>query len=560
MLSVPVTRGQSSRPDAAFFAGVAARQVPLPRLRPLLAVRPAALLALALLPAAGPGGGRAAELDLAALRRYSQPLPGQETLAAAASFSDLRPTDWAWQAVRNLAERYGCGTAKGAGRFEGGLALSRFEAAALLQECLPRIGALTDELRRLLADFQPELALLRGRVEGLDARVGRLAALQFSPTTKLSGLATAVVGGNVFTGGSGGAAPQANAVAGALTFTYDLQLGLNTSFNGKDLLFLNLRGGNFADTPFGGYGLTGYLSTLDAAFQEFCTPSDCANVLAVDRLYYRWPVGGGFTAMVGPMAGQEDFLPLWPSVYPSSSVLNVFTANGAPAAWNMTQGAGGGLWWEGGGFSVAAGYIAALGDGSAPASGGIGTTGAAASSSVQIGYSNKAFNIAAIWSRLQTGVQSAGGTAFILSQELLNNATTDAFGLAGSWQPHQAGWVPSVSAGWGINSTHNDPPVAAGQLTTSQSWMVGLQWDNAFREGNALGMAVGQPLFATALSGGDAPDDGGMIFEAWYKVQLTDAISFAPAVFWLSRPLGMDTPAGGSFGQFGALVRTDVAF
>ena len=534
--------------------------MPLSRLRRVLAVGPASLLALALLPAAVPTGVRAAELDLAAVRRYSLPLPGQERLAAAASFNDLRPTDWAWQALRNLAERYGCGTGKGAGRFEGGQSLTRFEGAALLQECLPRIGALTDELRRLLAGFDPELALLRGRVEGLDARVGRLAALQFSPTTKLSGLATAVVGGNRFTGGRGGGAPQANADAGAITYTYDLQLGLNTSFNGKDLLFLNLRGGNFADTPFGGFGVTGYLSTLEAAFQQFCTPSDCANVLAVERLYYRWPLGAGFSAMVGPMAGQEDFLPLWPSLYPSSSVLNVFTANGAPAAWNMSQGAGGGLWWEGGGFSVAAGYLGALGDGSAPASGGLGTTGSAASTSVQIGYSSKSFNLAAIWSRLQAGVQSAGGTAFILSQEVLNNADTDAFGLAGSWQPLQAGWLPSVSAGWGYNRTHNEPPVAAGQLTASQSWMVGLQWDNALRQGNALGMAVGQPVFATALSGGEVPDDGGVIFEAWYKVQLTDAISFAPAVFWLSRPLGMDTPAGGSFGQFGALVRTDVAF
>jgi hypothetical protein len=67
-------------------------------------------------------------------------------------------------------------------------------------------------------------------------------------------------------------------------------------------------------------------------------------------------------------------------------------------------------------------------------------------------------------------------------------------------------------------------------------------------------------VFATALTGGQVPEDGGLMMEAWYKLQITDAISVAPALFWLSRPLGLETPAGGSLGQLGALVRTDFAF
>ena len=52
---------------------------------------------------------------------------------------------------------------------------------------------MTDELRRLLKEFETELAILKGRVDGLEARVGELEATQFS-TTKLSGKSTFVFG------------------------------------------------------------------------------------------------------------------------------------------------------------------------------------------------------------------------------------------------------------------------------------------------------------------------------------------------------------------------------
>ncbi|KGG29349.1 putative porin precursor [Prochlorococcus sp. MIT 0702] len=65
--------------------------------------------------------------------------------------------------------------------------MTRFEAAALLNACLDRITEVTDELRRLLQEFEQELAILKGRVDGLEARVGELEATQFSTTTKLVG-------------------------------------------------------------------------------------------------------------------------------------------------------------------------------------------------------------------------------------------------------------------------------------------------------------------------------------------------------------------------------------
>ena len=42
--------------------------------------------------------------------------------------------------------------------------------------------------------------------------------------------------------------------------------------------------------------------------------------------------------MIGANVGQDDMLPIWPSVYPLkdvSTVLDVMTLNGAPAAYNL---------------------------------------------------------------------------------------------------------------------------------------------------------------------------------------------------------------------------------
>ncbi len=385
-----------------------------------------------------------------------------------------------------------------------------------------------------------------------------LESRRFVPTTTLSGQVIAVLGASRYSSNDRDGAAAANQESGGFSFNNELELNLNSSFSGSDELFLILRVGNFGNTPFGGYGISGELSSLEMAFEKFCQSGDCDQVLSLDRLGYRWPVGGGLTALLGARVGQEDTLPLWPSWYPSTGVLNVFTANGAPAAWNLSEGVGGGLWWEKEGFSIAASYIASGSADVESFGGGIGTGESAASGSVQVGYGSSSFKLAAIWTRLQQGSGSAGATLFSASQ--LEGVATDAFGLAGGWQPAESGWLPSLSLGWGFNRSHPKPPLTPGLLIESQSWQVALQWQDALAKGNGLGLAVGQPVFATALSGGRRPDDGGVNLEGWYRVQVSDGIAVTPALFWLSRPLGMDTPAGVRLGQLAGLLRVDIAF
>ena len=520
------------------------------RLAPLLLATPALIAAV-------PVAASAADLNLNDVNAYSA--GSAEQVTSINQFSDVRPTDWAYQALSNLIERYGCVAGYPDGTYRGGKAMTRYEAAALLNACLDRISEVTDELKRLMKEFEKELAVLRGRVDGLEAKVGELEANQFSTTTKLAGQATFVIGANSFSGSASELVNGSRADQGATSFNYDVQLTFDTSFNGKDLLRTNLRAGNFAASSFGGAGPSS-LSQLEVAFQEDLGDADGRDVMAIDRLFYMVPFGD-FTVSVGGRIGQEDMLAIWPSAYPSETVLDVLTLGGAPAAYNKNLGAGAGLWWQRNGFAISANYVAANGDVGTPAQGGIATTGSGGTGTVQLGYSNERWGLAAIYSSIQNGNDLiVYGTNFALDS-FSNPGTTNAYGVSGYWQPAQSGWIPSISAGWGINQTsYNGGVNREGLTSTSQSWSVGLQWQDAFLKGNALGMAVGQPTFATRLEGGATPDDGNYVWEWWYKFQLTDQIAVTPALFYLSRPLGADTPSGESFRQLGGLVKTSFRF
>jgi hypothetical protein len=472
-------------------------------------------------------------------------------------FSDVQPTDWAYQALSNLIERYGCVAGYPNGTYRSNGSLTRWEAAALLNACLDRITEVTDELKRLMKEFEYELAVLKGRVDGLEAKVGVLEATQFSTTSKLSGLATFVLGANNFSGSASRLVNESKRNFGATTFNYDVQLNFDTSFTGQDLLRTTLRSGNFDGdrNSFGGGGPTS-LSQLEVAFQEEAGP----NILSIDRLFYQFPLGD-FTFTLGGRVGQEDMLAIWPSVYPVETVLDVLTLGGAPGAYNKNLGAGAGIWWQKNGFAISANYVAANGNNGNPSKGGIATDGAGGTGTLQIGYSSEQWGVVATYSTIQNANDLFVYATNFTLDSFQNPGDTSAFGLSAYWQPAESGWIPSISAGWGINSTtYNSTVHNQGLVSTSQSWSVGLQWADAFRKGNALGMAVGQAPFATSLKGGETPNDANYVWEWWYKVQVTDHIAITPALFYLSRPFGGDSPDGKGFNQLGALIKTSFRF
>jgi hypothetical protein len=526
--------------------------------------------------------------------------------------------------------------------------MTRFEAAALLNACLDRVTEVTDELKRLIKEFEKELAILKGRVDGLEAKVGELEATQFSTTTKLKGKTTFVIGANTFGGDAknktvtgtrvdadgntvaftssaprkliennpklfpsylpvagdtvktGKMATDANASLGATVFNYDQQLDLDTSFTGKDLLKVRLRTGNFQNSAFGFNATTGIgspfggtystFSGMETAFEE----GTIGNAISVNRLFYQFPLGSDFTVTAGGVVRQDDMLAVWPSAYPADSVLDFFTYAGAPGTYNLNLGSGAGIWWQKDAFSISANYVSNNGNNSAPTAfdnngdrtcdgaGGIATNCAGGTGTVQIAYAKDNWGLAAAYNYTSenTGfnLYESTGTPLATQVGLLGN--TNSVGISAWWTPENAGWIPSISTGWGLNSTSGaeDTTLFGYDFdnATTQSWYVGLQWADVFLKGNSAGMAVGQQGFVTSLGlsankqnnlsanlASDAENvlarDGQYAWEWWYMFQVTDNISVTPAIFYLSRPLGTMTQ-GETLNQFGGLVKTTFKF
>ena len=565
------------------------------------------LLAPAALGLAAPLAATAADLPMAsstaAISSYTQQQDldrfraweSQNQVTSINQFSEVKPTDWAYQALSNLIERYGCVAGYPNGTFKGGQAMTRFEAAALLNACLDRVTEVTDELQRLINNFQKELSVLKGRVDGLDKRVGKLESTQFSTTTKLKGDTVFVIGANAFGGsqnnnftpgqGQANAQPGTNAnraAAGATVFNYDLRLILLTSFTGKDQLYTRLRSGNFVGSPFNGSPYR--LMALDRAFGggNSGAASNLNNVVQLDRLYYRFPIGKSFTGLVGPRGRNTEFLAITPFFY-KSDLLDFFSLNGAPGTYNKATGAIAGLMWKQNVkkgkpyFAASTSYVAPDAYKGDAAGGGILGDNSKGSFTTQLGVAAPQWALAFGWRYGQCGQNFRRGTQFANQVEscgptnagVSTAAYSNNFALTGAWQPKKAGGiVPSLNLGWGYtalaqsNLVNSAVPAvnSAANIGAAQSWTLGLQWADAFAKGNSAGMAVGQPQFATSLRNGRTPQDGNFAWEWWYKFKVSDNISITPAIFYLSRPAGQFTQPNQSNNVFDGLVQTQFRF
>ena len=105
--------------------------------------------------------------------------------------SDVSPTDWAYQALSELITNWNCIAGYPDGTFRGQRKATRYELAAALNECLNTVNlrfatkAELEQVKKLQEEFAAELAVLKGRVDALEARTDVLEDQQFSTTTKL---------------------------------------------------------------------------------------------------------------------------------------------------------------------------------------------------------------------------------------------------------------------------------------------------------------------------------------------------------------------------------------
>ena len=428
-------------------------------------------------------------------------------------FSDVQPTDWAYQALNGLVERYGCVAGYPNGTFGGGRSMTRYEAAALLNACLDRVTEVTDELKKLQAEFANELEVIRGRVASLETQVGTLEAQQFSTTTKLRGEANFIIGGVDDYKTKQGESTHA-------AFNYDLRLNLDTSFTGKDLLRTRLRSANFSANPFGS---SSSLFKLDKADN---TSGDTGNEVVLDRLYYQFPAFNDTTTLTAGALVRNTEMSWIPSAY-NSDILDFFAVAGTPGVYNKAVGSGFGVQYNGKkGIVVGVNYVAENG---ADSSTGEFDESGALNTLAQIGYRGDNYGIAFGYrygtegTRVRTynGLNGSSGT-------LTPGQTSNGYAFNAYWQPLKSGWAPSISAGYGWNTVSNNDSAAK----DSQSWFAGLQWEDVFVDGNSAGIAVGQAPTGEKRNGNtlDAPT----MLEIFYKYQVSDNISVTPAVFYVS--------------------------
>jgi hypothetical protein len=221
-------------------------------------------------------------------------------VTSVSQLSDVQPTDWAFQALQSLVERYGVIAGYPDGTYRGNRALTRYEFAAGLNAALDRVNELIASglanaviredlatLQRLQNEFAAELATLRGRVDSLEARTAELEANQFSTTTKLSGDAIFAVS-DLFGDDFGS---RNNTV-----FQDRVRLTLDSSFTGDDRLRTRLLIGNFQNF------------TQPGNEAKFGYAANTGNGVVLDTLSYLFSVGDIADVVIYANGGSMDNL------------------------------------------------------------------------------------------------------------------------------------------------------------------------------------------------------------------------------------------------------------
>jgi hypothetical protein len=438
------------------------------------------------------------------------------------------------------------------------------------------------------ADAQ-QIETLRATLPSLSERIKALEAQQFSPTTVLRGESNVVLG-NLYTSGSVVNRSTNSALGEPLrngvSVNYETKLYLDTSFTGEDLLHIRLRSGNFQPSAFW-FSEPTPLTRLQLGWEtQPCTATSDALCpsrygVGINRFYYQFPVSSTLETTIGARVGQVDMLPVFPSVYSDSKILQLFQFAGAQGAYSRRLGAGFGLSWKPTGwlkgFSLGLMSVQANAEEGNPSEGGMFTDASGEANTAQIAFTRPHWNISLAYTYNGAPVRIRGTPlANSLTRDAVD-AKVDSYGLAGYWQPSSSGWLPSISAGVGYDSirfrSYSLPTI---QGATTQSWMVGLVWHNVLRPAYSLGVAVGSPTSIRSLASSTSSrvSDGLIAAELYYRIQLTNHVQVVPAIFWISRPRGAMTattdavaaieqpgindPA--SLSTFGSLVQITVRF
>ncbi len=502
---------------------------------------------------------------LAQANQYAAEGQSMGQVTSVSQLRDVQPTDWAFQALQSLVERYGCIAGYPDGTYRGNRAMTRYEFAAGLNACLDRVNELiasatadlvTAEdlavLQRLQEEFQSELATLRGRVDALEARTAELEANQFSTTTKLQGQVIFDVG-SVFAGET--AARTANPATvtrsqaeDEVTLAGRVRLRLRTSFTGKDELRTRLVAANFGGYA-GRFQNGRSLDGADITYDSNTVDGGGGTNFQLDELYYRFPLGSGraFAGVLG--VDFDNVVPTTVSYTTNYAFLEEFQHN--PAIYEHDQGAGFGYSLPiGEKLNIAAAYMSdSIDAGSAGETNGL--TGGSNTAAVQLTFTPTDRLVAAL-SYARTYDPEAASNPGVrkgtdLARRPFGNDPLDGKRNATSGDHFGASLGFKLSSklnlsGW-VGYSQIEEKEGSGEADIF-NWAVTLGFPDLFREGNYGGLAIGATPYVTSgrnlNSFRGRSDDMPLAAQAFYSFAVSDNIAIQPQLFYISNPNGDD--------------------
>ncbi|MBW4576069.1 MAG: iron uptake porin [Aphanothece sp. CMT-3BRIN-NPC111] len=552
---------------------------------------------------ASPAGGatEAAPVDtknLQQILQYSN--EGQEgagQITNASQFRDVQPSDWAYEALDRVVQRYGCLVGYPDGTYRGNRALSRYEFAAGLNACLRQIESLIaangadavsrrdfEALQRLVEEFRTELATLGTRVDNLEGRTAFLEARQFSTTTKLAGEAIFAYTDSIGDERSPGILGDR------------VRLDLRTSFTGRDTLHTRLAAGNL-DNPVNDFFQTDRGVFNGGTFEGNQTfnikPGGIGsnNDIQLDWLSYYFPFGSSKVYLAATGGIHSDYAPTLNPYFEDydggNGALSTF-AQESPI-YRIGGGAGGAVTLGAGRFpilgptSLTVGYLADnanvpfLNDTEGRTDGGLVNGDFAALGQLNFNLSDRVgVGLTYVRGRHSAGqgIFDLGGTAGQQADDEMRGRSLPVVGTALANDPSR---IRGIGAGGGLLANR-----ASEDMTTNSygvevairpsnsislsgfaartfvdfdsgrgdTWTfgAGLALPNFGKQGNLLGIFGGAEPTLRGLRNNNGSfvnlgnnRDYAYHIEGFYKYQLTDNISVTPGVIWLLNPNQTDS-------------------
>ena len=354
--------------------------------------------------------------------------------------------------------------------------------------------------------FSDELATLKGRVDGLEAKQNEFEAGSFSDTTVMDQTVVFTVGGAEHTTSTTGTATRGEAVRAQYSYT----MNLNSSFTGDDNLYIRIKTGNAG----------GWMSEKDEG-GYLSSSNTSGDALKVDKIWYTFPIGDKQTVWIGPKIENYYMHATTPSLY--SPTLKQFTLGGNGAAYGASTNSGLGWAYKAdNGLAISSNVVSQQNTTET----GFATKESKTSWATQVGYTQPQYSVSAIvnyksngWTDEYFSTTNGLSRASVSGSPLSDSVN---IGLRAWLRPEESGSAfPSVSLGYDMSDVQYGPDAS----DSTDMWFAGFGWNDMFRADDKIGVAIGQPQKRED----ETTDPFG--WEAYYAFKANDATEYRATVF-----------------------------